>query len=144
MKYFIWRFCRSNLPLRYPLRSKGVLVPISCAMCVGDIEHLFHLFFDCSFAVACWRRVHLQYDMNNVDNASVWLLNMLSSESYDNIVKIDLFIREGKACLLLIIHIFFLQFSTSLNLTLLSCYLSVRLYYSVQVINLTMCLTGLY
>lgn len=88
MKYFLWRFCRNNLPLRYPLRGKGVLVPISCAMCVGDIEYLFHLFFVCSFAVACWRTVHLHYDLNNVEDVSAWMLNMLCSESHDNIVKI--------------------------------------------------------
>lgn len=88
LKYFIWRFCRGNLPLRYLLRTKSVLVPMRCAWCAGDIEHLFHLFFDCRFAAACWHRVHLHYDMNNVENASVWLLNILCSEAHDNIVKI--------------------------------------------------------
>lgn len=56
IKYFLWRFCRKNLPVRNLLRGRSVVVPIVCAQCVGKIEHLLHLFFDCRFAQECWQK----------------------------------------------------------------------------------------
>lgn len=57
-------------------------------MCVGDVEHLLYLLFDYRFADLCWRKVALQYDMWNVENASVWLLSILCSKTHENIMKI--------------------------------------------------------
>lgn len=54
IKVLMWRLCRNNVPVRNLLRGKGVRVPISCVMCIGDVEHLMHLFLDCGFAKACW------------------------------------------------------------------------------------------
>ncbi|XP_074359592.1 uncharacterized protein LOC141699321 [Apium graveolens] len=50
IRVFLCRLCRNNVPVRYVLREKGFMVPISCSMCTGDIEHLIHLFFECNFA----------------------------------------------------------------------------------------------
>lgn len=61
MKVLLWRFCRNNVPVRNLLRCKGIRLLISCAMCVGEIEHLFHLFFDFNFVKACWQKVGLSY-----------------------------------------------------------------------------------
>lgn len=36
---------------------------IICPMCERDIEHLVHLFFDCSFAKECWCNSGLSYDL---------------------------------------------------------------------------------
>lgn len=88
IRVLFWRLCRNNVPVRNRLRGKGVRVPIACIMCVGDVEHLLHLFFDCIFAKACWQKVGLQYDMNVVENAPAWFLHMLSTESSENLVKI--------------------------------------------------------
>lgn len=68
--------------------SKGVRVPISCTMCTGDIEHLLHLFFDCSFAKSCWQYMGLQYDMRTVESAPEWFLNKLHTETSDNLIRI--------------------------------------------------------
>lgn len=57
-------------------------------MCVGDIEHLLHLFFDCPYAQKCWQQVGLAYDMREVVSAPEWLLNRLSTESNDTLIKI--------------------------------------------------------
>lgn len=53
VKVFIWRFCRNVIPVRKRLSAKGVRVPITCPMCMSDIEHMSHLFFDCVFASDC-------------------------------------------------------------------------------------------
>lgn len=58
-------------------------------MCVGDVEHLFHLFFDCGFAKVCWQQVGMDYDTQNEEHASEWLLNKLNTESKENMIKIS-------------------------------------------------------
>ena len=88
IRVFLWRLCRNNVPVRYRLRGKGILVPISCTMCSGDIEHLLHLFFDCPFASSCWQIMGLQYDMRTVESAPEWFLQQLSTETSDNLVII--------------------------------------------------------
>lgn len=88
VRILLWRFCRNNLPVRNILRSKGVATTIVCPMCDNDVEHLLHVFFDCNFASQCWLRSGLQYDMSLVDSAPVWLLERLSSEAHEVIIKI--------------------------------------------------------
>lgn len=88
IKFFLWRICRNNLPIRILLRWRGVGVPIACAQCVGEVEHLLHLFFDCQFARDCWQKVGLNYTMWEVDNAPDWLLDKLCNETADNVIKI--------------------------------------------------------
>lgn len=53
IKVLLWRLCRNNVPVRNHLRGKGARVPINCVMCTGDIEHLLHLFFDCTVSTSC-------------------------------------------------------------------------------------------
>lgn len=89
IKIFLWRWCRNNIPVRNLLGNKGVSVPIGCNMCVGDIEHLRHLFFYCRFAQACWHEAGLVNDMREVEYAPDWLLNKLCSESDENLCKIS-------------------------------------------------------
>ncbi|KAL8123154.1 hypothetical protein AgCh_011229 [Apium graveolens] len=88
IKIFLWRFCRNNIPVRNLLRGKGIPAPVACDMCVGDVEHLMHLFCDYSFAAACWQRIGLVYNMWEVENASEWLLERMCNESHENKVKI--------------------------------------------------------
>lgn len=88
VRVLLWRICRNTVPVRNKLRGKGVHVPITCMMCTRDIEHLLHLFFDCTFASACWQHMGISYDMREVESAPEWLLNKLSIESTDTLVKI--------------------------------------------------------
>lgn len=46
MKFFLWRVCRSNLPVRYMLRGKGVNTSIICPMCNADVEHFVTCFWN--------------------------------------------------------------------------------------------------
>lgn len=64
-------------------------VTIGCPMCVGEVEHLRYLFFECSFAKDCWQPVGLDYDMSEVEYVSTWMLNALSNGSTDELVKIS-------------------------------------------------------
>lgn len=88
IRIFLWRFCRNTMPVRYLIRGRGIVVPIYCPMCTGDVEHLLHLFFDCDFAKACWQNVGLNFDMWSVENAAEWLLEKLSTESSEVLTKI--------------------------------------------------------
>lgn len=88
MRIFLWRMCRNNIPIRNLLRGKGIGVPIGCAMCVGEVEHLLHLFYDCRYAQECWNIMELQYNMWEVESAPMWLLDKLSTEVEDKLVKI--------------------------------------------------------
>lgn len=53
VRTFLWRFCKNTIPVRYLLRSKGVVMSISCPMCDVDIEHMRHLFCECKFDEEC-------------------------------------------------------------------------------------------
>ncbi|KAL8111232.1 hypothetical protein AgCh_019083 [Apium graveolens] len=88
IKIFLWRFCRNNVPVRNLLRHRGARVPIGCNMCVEDIEHLAHLFFDCHFARACWQIAGLEYEMGDVENVPEWLLNKLRNDTAENLGRI--------------------------------------------------------
>lgn len=88
IKVLLWRLCRNNVLVRNRLRGKGIYIPISCVLCTGDIEHLLHLFFDCSFSKSCWQYVGLAYEMAHVESAPEWLLDKLNTESSENLVKI--------------------------------------------------------
>lgn len=75
--------------VRNLLRSKGISVPIGCAMCNSDIEHLLHLFFDCRFAQECWQSVGLLFDTMAIESAPEWLLQKLSDDTEDSLIKIS-------------------------------------------------------
>lgn len=40
VKVFVWRFCRNTIAVRKKLSSRGIRLPISCPMCMSDIEHM--------------------------------------------------------------------------------------------------------
>lgn len=88
MKIFIGRFCRNSVPVRRRLNAKGVTLPITCPMCLHDIEHLLHVFFDCNFARQCWDHVNLSYDMRAVEFAPDWLLSKVNDASSEEVVKV--------------------------------------------------------
>lgn len=56
-----------------------------CPMRGVDIEHLRHLFCECPFAVECWSKSTLNVDMQDIESASTWLLDMICSENADTI-----------------------------------------------------------
>lgn len=88
VKVFVWRFFRNAVPVRRRLSSKGVRVPITCPMCTTDIEHMVHLFYDCSFAVGCWNHIGLMYDWSQTEFAPEWLIQKLSTATNEEKVKI--------------------------------------------------------
>lgn len=88
VKVFIWRFCRNVIPIRKRLSAIGVRVPITYPMCLNDIEHMTHLFFDCDFVGDCWHHVGLKYDWSNVEHAHEWLLEKISTAPTNEVIKI--------------------------------------------------------
>lgn len=50
VKVFIWKFLRNVIPARKRLSERGIRIGITCPMCLSDIEHMTHLFFECDFA----------------------------------------------------------------------------------------------
>lgn len=88
LRIFLWRFCRNNIHVRKLLRSRGIIIPMSCPMCTRDIEHLIHLFFECQFAKECWQIIGLSYNMWDVEYGDVWLLDRFNSASDEVLIKI--------------------------------------------------------
>lgn len=88
VKIFIWRLCRNNVPVRKVLRSRGVQTPIMCLMCGDDVEHLLHLFLDCSFAQECWGLMGLSFDVLSIEDFQEWLLDKLTTGSKDSKVQL--------------------------------------------------------
>lgn len=90
VKIFLWRFCRNTMPIRWRLRSRGIIVPITCPMCNNDVEHMLHLFFDCNFAADCWAHANIMQDMTEVEAAPSWLLDKLATASVEELEKISM------------------------------------------------------
>lgn len=94
LKVLLWRFCRNNLPIRNQLRFRGIPITIMCLLCAVDVEHLLHVFFDCTFAKACWQAAGLGFDMSQVSSPSEWLLNILETSNHDENMKIAIVLWE--------------------------------------------------
>ncbi|KAL8093239.1 hypothetical protein AgCh_035216 [Apium graveolens] len=60
VKFFLWRFCRNNIPVRSVLKRKCRMVPLP----------------------------DLQFDMGEVEDATIWLLEQLATENNDKLVKV--------------------------------------------------------
>lgn len=89
IKVFLWRLCRNMLPVRNKLRGRGVPVTIGCPMCVGEVEHLCHMFFDCKFAQECWKIVGLSFNTRDVEYMYEWLLQLLVNGLDDVMIKVS-------------------------------------------------------
>ena len=87
-RVFLWRFCRNIIPVRWILRSKGVETTVLCPMCGTDIEHLRHLFCECSFAAECWSISGFNINMQETELTSEWLLNLISKEIEETILSV--------------------------------------------------------
>lgn len=70
------------------LRHKRVTISISYPMCIGDVEHMLHIFFDCHFATNWWRAAGLEFNMAEVEFAPDWLLERLSHEPHEKLITI--------------------------------------------------------
>ncbi|XP_074378399.1 uncharacterized protein LOC141719937 [Apium graveolens] len=57
-------------------------------MCVGEIEHLRHLFFECSFAKECWLKLGINVDSWDIEISHEWLLQKLATGSKEETLKI--------------------------------------------------------
>lgn len=88
IKVFIWKFCRNVVPVRRRLGSRGIRIPITCPMCLVDLEHMAHLFIDCVFAQGCWDHVSVSYDWSVVEYAHDWLLDKINYAPMEELIKI--------------------------------------------------------
>lgn len=87
-RVFLWRVCNNNVPTRNLLRGRGVTTTILCPMCGVDVEHLLHIFLDCEFTKACWRRMGWEFNALGIYDLSEWLLHCLATESKEKSVQI--------------------------------------------------------
>ncbi|KAL8148945.1 hypothetical protein AgCh_006084 [Apium graveolens] len=88
IKVFIWKFLRNVVPTRKRLSERGIRIGITCPICLSDIEHMTHLFFECEFARGCWEHANLVYDWSEVEYAHDWLLSKVSSAPMEEVSKI--------------------------------------------------------
>lgn len=59
-----------------------------CPLCIVDVEHLLHVFFDCTFAKNCWRAARFSLNMSQVFSPPDWLLNKLQTLNHDESIKL--------------------------------------------------------
>lgn len=83
VKYFLWRFCKNNIPVRFLLQKRSSNIPVECPMCNSEFEYLSHVFFGCNFASSYWQEKGIRSILWNVEDASGWLLDRLCSEKYE-------------------------------------------------------------
>lgn len=58
-------------------------------MCVGEIEHLRHLFFERSFFKECWQLVGLNFEVHDMEYVSDWLVSFLASGPLKDLVTMS-------------------------------------------------------
>lgn len=88
VKIFLWRLRRNNILVRNLLRGRGVQTTVLCPMCMVDVEHLMHVFLDCSLAQQCWSNLGLSFDVSIGESFPVRLLERLKTESKECKVQI--------------------------------------------------------
>lgn len=54
---------------------------------MNNVEHLLHIFLDCSFSKACWRFMQLNFNAADVESCSEWLLQNLATVNQETMVK---------------------------------------------------------
>lgn len=57
-------------------------------MCNLGLEDIFHIFFECPFAAACWSVCGYNYDLTSSENEASWLLAKLDTSSSDEVLLI--------------------------------------------------------
>lgn len=57
-------------------------------MCLSDIEHMAHLFFDCPFAGACWEHVNMVFNGQEIEFAPEWLLEKITTLNSRDLSKV--------------------------------------------------------
>lgn len=63
-------------------------------MCSIDVEHLLHIFFDCSFAKECWQSAGLHYAMQDVESAFDWLLDKMVTGTIEEKEKVAMILWD--------------------------------------------------
>ena len=89
IRVFLWRLCRNTIPVYYRLRGKGVPVTIRCPLCEGEVEHLRHLFFECIFSKECWHLAGLNFEAQDMEYVSEWLVSVLASGLLQDLVTMS-------------------------------------------------------
>jgi hypothetical protein len=81
IRNLIWRVCRGVLPTRMRLLDKGVQCPTNCVSCNSTHEDLWHLCFDCPFAIQVWGMTDLwhaiQSAISQVNTAAEVVFHLL-------------------------------------------------------------------
>uniref|UniRef100_A0A2N9IPV8 Reverse transcriptase domain-containing protein n=1 Tax=Fagus sylvatica TaxID=28930 RepID=A0A2N9IPV8_FAGSY len=70
IKVFMWRACKSSLPTKANLFSRGVLSSCTCPVCHDENETIFHTLWDCQYARTVWQnsllhKLHYSIQVSN-------------------------------------------------------------------------------
>lgn len=79
-------FCRNVIPVKKRLSARDVRLPLTCPMCVKDIEHMTHLFFIVILLLDV--EIMLTYDWSVGEYASEWLFSKISIEMTEVAAKL--------------------------------------------------------
>lgn len=65
-----------------------MLVTINCPMCLTDVEHMIHIFFECPLAKSYWEGMGFHFNTSRVEYCADWLLNLLNTETSARLERI--------------------------------------------------------
>lgn len=57
-------------------------------MCKNDVEHVLHIFLDCSYAKQCLNHMELDFNTFSVKSCAEWLLNELAMGDKDHLRRL--------------------------------------------------------
>lgn len=83
VKHFLWRACTNCLPTKDMLQSKRVHLNNICPICNVLSESVLHTLVFCSYATACWSRVHQEPLVGEYSSFQEWLQLVFAQQNID-------------------------------------------------------------
>lgn len=73
LKHFLWKVLAGALAVKGTLRSRGIQLDTTCAVCASATESICHLLFHCPVAQEVWARSTIKLPQGGFSRSSVFL-----------------------------------------------------------------------
>ena len=73
LKHFLWKVLAGALAVKDRLRSRGIQLDTTCAVCSSASESICHLLFNCPLAQEVWERSNIKIPRGGFSRSSVFL-----------------------------------------------------------------------
>ncbi|CAN1282339.1 Putative ribonuclease H protein At1g65750 [Linum perenne] len=83
LKVMVWRVAQNVIPTRLELQRRHIAVPHSCGTCGTEIENLWHLPINCTFAAEVWDKVGLGAEVYELaeqsESIAEWIFKVIQT-----------------------------------------------------------------